>query len=388
MKFIKNNHINKRFVDNVFSVTTVEKKDTNPDKINATVGVLKDDNHNIITYDVVKKVEEQLTANQKNAYAGGIEGNPTYLEAAKKFVLENRIKNVKAVATAGGTGAISLAVSMCMNENDTILIPSVCWGNYKTIAEENNLNVMSYDVYDLNDMFEKIDSVDRVFLMINSPCENPLGHSYSYDEWKKIIDKLNSCDKEAILLNDTAYIDYSLTDGFKDYFELFNNLNDNVMVCIGASMSKSFSLYGYRLGCLFITQNNKEELDLTANLFAKHARSIWSSCNNSAMNIVTEVVNNHLDEYKKELEVNRNILKERIRTMKDCLNENAISYYDFSEGFFVTLKNEDDSLHQRLMDNHIYTIKVNKGLRIGICSMNLKEIRDFTERYKVIVNIK
>ena len=385
MKFLKTNENTNRYVDNIFSVVNAAKADDQA--INATAGCLYDEQGKLYTFRCVFDAEKDITPAQKAAYASSPSGNKPYLDAILKFVLEDRVYNHRGiVASAGGTGAIFMGVKTCLDVGDTIIYPSIAWGNYKVIADENNLKVLTYDPYDLDDMFAKIDEVEgKVFLIINSPCQNPLGLTYSLEEWERIMDKINSLDKEVILLCDIAYIDYANNDP-KNYFKLFNYIKDHVLVLMAVSCSKAFSYYGQRLGALIVINNDPEFIDLYTNLASRLARTTWSNLNNAGMINVAAVLNDHYEEYEKELKEAKMMLKKRVelfvRQAKDC----GLELYKFSDGFFVTLKmasNEQrDVYHQKLIDNHIYTIKVNKGIRLGLCSVPLKIVDGLAAKMK------
>lgn len=385
MRFVRKNENTKRYVDNIFSVVRAAKAD--PEAINATAGCLYGEDGKMFTYRCVFESEAKITPAQRAAYAASPAGNQEYIDLIADFVLDGRVKkHYKAMATPGGTGAIASAVNTCLDEGDTIIYPQISWGNYRVIADERNLNVLNYDVYDLNDLFKTIDEAgEKVFLVINSPCENPLGHAYPLDEWKRIMDKLNSLDKEVILLCDIAYIDYATGDP-KAYFELFNEISDNVLVLLAASCSKAFSYYGQRLGALIAINNDEEFLDHYMNLCSRTARATWSNLNNAAMLNIADILKNHREEYDEELEAAKGMLKERtelfIRQAGDC----GLELYQSADGFFVTLKMKDnderDAYHKRLLDHHIYTIKVNHGIRVGLCSVPLETLDGLAEKMK------
>ena len=385
MKFLKTNENTNRYVDNIFSVVNAAKADK--DGINATAGCLHDEEGRLYTFKCVFDAESKITPSQKAAYASSPSGNKPYLDSILKFVLEDRVCNYRGiVASAGGTGAIFMAIKTCLNDGDTIIYPSIAWGNYKVIADENNLKVLTYDPYDLDDMFKRIDEVEgKVFLIVNSPCQNPLGLSYSLEEWERIMAKINSLDREVILLCDIAYIDYANNDP-KNYFKLFNNIKDNVLILMAVSCSKAFSYYGQRLGALIIINNDPDFIDLYTNLTSRLARTSWSNLNNAGMINIAAVLNEHYDEYTKELSEAKEMLKKRTELFVRQAEECGLELYKFSDGFFVTLKmannEERDAYHQRLIDNHIYTIKVNKGIRLGLCSVPLKIVDGLAAKLK------
>lgn len=388
-KFIKDKHENSIYVDNVFAIINLSKNDESKEKINATIGSLYDEEGKIYTYKTVFDVENNMDNKIKASYCGGPQGNDDFLRDISKFVLENRItNNYGVISTPGGTGGLSLSLELTANENDTILYPEISWGNYKNIANGNNLNIVNYDLYSLEDLLNKIDYVDgRIILIINSPCENPTGHSYCLKDWETIINKLNSLDKEVVLINDLAYLDYA-NENAKEYFKLFNSISDNVLVLMAYSCSKSFSFYGERLGALIAINNNKEFIDFFINQCTKKARALWSNVNNGAMKTVSEVLENHYEEYTKELQANVDLIKERSNMLLEELDKQKIEYYPYTEGFFVTIKVKDnvkrDEMHKMLIDKHLYTIKVNKGIRISVCSIAKKDIKRAIEIVKSV----
>ncbi len=390
MEFIASKINKERFTEKVFKVTQAAKADKDPSTINATAGCLYDEEGNLFTYKIVAECEKNLPSKQKFAYAASPSGNKEYVNAISKYILEDRVKNnYKTLATPGGTGAVYTSMKLTLDEGDTIILPKIAWGNYNDMVKQLNLNVIRYDVYDLDDLFSKIDSIDgKVYVLINSPCQNPLGFAYSYEQWQKIINKLNNLNKEVVLALDIAYIDYASNEP-KKFFELFNNINDNVLVLICASTSKSFSFYGERLGAMIAINNNSELVDKIINLSSRLARAVWSNCNNGAMLTVTEVLNKHYDEYIIERDNAIKMLKTRVNTFISEADECGLVYYPMQDGFFITLKVEDDDykeeLHQRLMDNHIYTLTVNKGIRIAVCSIPLNKIHGLARRIKELM---
>ncbi len=385
MRFVRRNENVKRYVDNIFSVVKAAKED--PEAINATAGCLYGEDGKLFTYDCVFESEKKITPAQKAAYASSPAGNKEYIDLIDVFVTDGRIHNHHlTMATPGGTGAIACAVNTCLDEGDVIIYPKIAWGNYKVIADERNLKVVNYDIYDLNDLFHVIDSVEgKVFLIINSPCHNPLGHAYSYEEWKRIMDKINSLDREVILLCDIAYIDYADGDP-KKYFELFDEIGDNILVLLAASCSKAFSYYGQRLGALVAVNNDPEFLDHYMNLCSRTARATWSNLNNAGMLNIASVLKEHREEYGRELEEAKQMLKKRTDLFVEQAGEHGLQLYPCSDGFFVTLKMKDneerDAYHARLIENHIYTIKVNQGIRVALCSVPLKTVDGLAEKMK------
>ena len=45
-----------------------------------------------------------------------------------------------------------------------------------------------------------------------------------------------------------------------------------------------------------------------------------------------------------------------------------------------------DIYHEALMKNHIYTVKVNKGIRVAVCSLSLDKIKGLAKKMKDILD--
>lgn len=384
MKFVRKNINKNKYIDSIFAVSSLAKQDQSG--IDASIGCLYGEDNRILTFNSVFNNEKNIS-NENNALYANPSGNKDYIGAIESFVLDGHIKNNhRILASSGGTGAIYMSIRTCLDENDTIILPEIGWGNYGVIAQEFNLAVANYDIYNIDSLLSLIDEVkDKVFIVINSPCHNPCGHSYTFDEWKMLINKINNCGKEVILLNDIAYIDYSFEDS-KQYFDLFNILNDNVLVLMAYSCSKAFSYYGKRVGALIAINNDNEFLDTYINYCTRIARTTWSNVNNGAMQNIADIIKNHRVEYIKEKQDAVNLLKKRSDLFISQAKENDLDIYPYTDGFFITLKIEDqntrDHVHDNLLNNHIYTVKVKKGIRIGICALPLNSIDGLAKKIK------
>ena len=124
-------------------------------------------------------------------------------------------------------------------------------------------------------------------------------------------------------------------------------------------------------------------------VFEKEARATWSNINNGAMAMFVDVLENHLDEYNKERNYYVNLLKERSDIFVKEANEVGLKHYPYKEGFFVTLSMDNetrDKYHEALMANHIYTVKVNKGIRVAVCSLSLDKIKGLAKKMKDILD--
>ena len=167
----------------------------------------------------------------------------------------------------------------------------------------------------------------------------------------------------------------------------FDSISDNVVVVIAFSLSKSMTSYGLRCGAAIILAQKEQAVQEVKIVFEKNARATWSNINNGAMNMFVDVMKNHKEEYNEERNQYVSLLKERSDIFVQEAKEVGLKHYPYKEGFFVTLSIDNetrDKYHQALMDQHIYTVKVNNGIRVAVCSLSVDKVKGLAKRMKDI----
>ena len=394
--------------DTVFSVVSKAKqdRDKNGDEhvIDATIGSLCDENGQLTAYQNVFEHYDSIDDRTKAAYASSFSGNPDYREAVWNWVTQNTELHLShsVIATPGGSGADSTALRVFLDCGQTVILPEIAWGSYKLMASENNIETALYSMFDgdhlnLASIKETVQEVmkkqDRIVIVVNDPCHNPTGYSMTIDEWKELISFLNECSKEmpVILIDDIAYIDYSydLTH-VRDYMNTFNDISDNVMIITAFSCSKTLTSYGLRCGAALIQAQKQESVREAEIVFEKAARATWSNIPNAAMANFVWVTSQNRDAFMQEKQFYIDLMKKRSDLFVSQAKACDLPFYPYKEGFFVTLKIEDasrrDRIHEEFLKNHIYTVKVRKGIRVAICSLPVRKIDGLALSMKIIMD--
>lgn len=407
MSFLKTGANTKPVKDTVFVVADRANQATKElgkeNVTNATIGALFTEEGNLTTLKSVWDIYENIETPKLAKYASSFKGTIEFREAVQKWLFNDIDMKLysRVIATPGGSGAISTTYNNCLNVGETVIIPDIAWGPYKLMAKERGLKFTTYSMFEGNEFnitsFKEtckqvMNEQGKIVIVINDPCHNPTGYSLSKDEWTNVIDFLNEIGKQGsvVLLNDIAYIDYSVDlANSRKYMEVFNNISENVAVIIAFSCSKTLTAYGLRIGAQVFLASNEEtvkELEAASEL---SARATWSNIPNGGMELFVQLQEKeNMTAYLSEKDTYIELLKKRSSIFIEEAAAVGLKHYPYKEGFFITLIVEDDikeELHNKLMDNNIYTVQVDKGIRIAVCSLPVASVYGVAEQ---IQNIK
>lgn len=392
------------FIDPIYSVVAKAKADkeaNGPENVtDATIGSLYGEDGMLAAFDSVFDHYDAIDHRIKAAYAANFRGNPDYREDVWEWVTQTTDLHLphSVIATPGGTGAVSTAFTAFLDAGETMILPDIAWGSYKLMASENNIRIANYkmfcgDSFNLESVKETVRSVmklqDRIVLIINDPCHNPTGYSMTHEEWNELIDFLNEVSKthHVILIDDIAYLDFAYSiEHAHSYMNIWNRISENVMVYVAFSSSKTLTSYGLRCGAAIMIAQRPEDVREVEIVVEKKARATWSNIPNAAMANFSWIIHEGKDAYLEEKKKHVSIMKQRSDLFLSEAKECGLDVYPYKEGFFISLRIEDNErrsrMHQALMDEHIYTVQVNHGIRIGICSLPLNKIKGLAARMK------
>lgn len=408
MSFVKKKVNTTPIEDNVFAIVSKAKEAKArlgaENVVDATIGSLYNEEGGIVAFESVFTPYDNIAKETKAAYASSFVGNASFREQVYNWIVKPSGSALahSVIATPGGTGAVAITIQEILDEGETVILPEIAWGSYKLMATMDNLQVKTYSLFE-GDHFnltsfkdtcrEVMKTQDKLLMVINDPCHNPTGYSLSMEEWKEVVAFLNECGKEVpvVLLNDIAYIDYSYDLAHcHDYIKTFDDFSDNVMAVIAFSCSKSLTSYGLRCGAAILLANTQEAVRSVEIVFEKAARATWSNVPNAAMDNFTYVTTTNYDAYMKEKGTYVSLLRERSQIFTSEADACGLEYYPYKEGFFVTVKVEDNALrdkfHDALLAQHIYTVKVNKGIRVAVCSLSVEKCKGLAGRMKELLD--
>ncbi|TJZ74830.1 amino acid aminotransferase [Chitiniphilus eburneus] len=257
--------------DPILGLNEAYNADTRSNKVNLGVGVYYNDNGKIPLLAAVKAAEE---ARLKNAPPRGyqpIEGLGAYNTAVQNllFGAGNALAEAGRLVTAealGGTGALKIGADFLkrLSPEATVYISDPSWENHRALFESAGFKVENYPYYDATTRGVNFAGMKAALLsyapgsviVLHACCHNPTGADLSDAQWAEVVE---ACRERGLVpFLDMAYQGFA--EGIEaDAVAVRAFAASGLQFFISSSFSKSFSLYGERVGALTIITSGKEE---------------------------------------------------------------------------------------------------------------------------------
>jgi len=257
--------------DPILGVTEAFNADKNPNKVNLGVGVYYDDNGKVPLLECVKKSEEQLMAKAAPRTYLPIDGLAAYDKAVQDLVFgaDSAVVQERRAVTAqalGGTGALKLGADFLKRfaPNAQAWISDPSWENHRALFESAGFTVNNYPYYDAGTrgvnfagMLDALKSMPTgSVVVLHACCHNPTGADLTDDQWAQVIPVV--IERGLIPFLDMAYQGFG--DGIAEDGKVVRQFAAaGGPLFVSNSFSKSFSLYGERVGALSIVAATAEE---------------------------------------------------------------------------------------------------------------------------------
>jgi aromatic-amino-acid transaminase len=245
--------------------------DTHPNKVNLGVGVYYDDNGKLPLLQCVQAAEKQMIEAPKPRGYLPMEGIAAYDAAVKGLVFGDGSEPITSgrVATAqgiGGTGGLKIGADFLkkLSPHAKVLISDPSWENHRALFIQAGFVVESYPYYDAAkrgvNFPHMLDALDQApagtIVVLHACCHNPTGYDITASQWDQVIATVKARKLTPFL--DMAY------QGFghgiaEDGAVIGKFVAAGLNFFVSTSFSKSFSLYGERVGALSVLCSDKEE---------------------------------------------------------------------------------------------------------------------------------
>lgn len=379
-----------------------EKRKKDPSIINATIGMFYDEERKIGGIPVVVERIHQMPDVDMLPYPT-VDGGKLFNDNLIDWVLgdyQSLIRDnffVSSCVTPGGSGAIASTFAVFANPGDHVFVSNVRW-QYDRFGDRAKLKMFEHNTFkdghfDTESFRTRLAALcekqKRVIVIINDPCHNPTGYTLSIDEWDEIIASLNDfTDNDIVLLYDLAYLEFSHEKNSRFKISRLVNLLDHVFVVIAFSGSKTFGVYGLRMGAAIGLSKTKSAIESFHKNFVNEARGSWSATPTIAISLFNYFAQKEPRmNFLKVLEQTKKVVAKRSDIFRQEAQQARLQTYPFKSGFYIIVKTEDPiRSFEKLIEKGIYTIPMMGGIRLALCSITIPEVTGLAGKIKQIIN--
>lgn len=375
--------------DPIFGLTEAYNADQRPSKVNLGVGVYYTDEGKVPLLRAVLEAEKEVVAKEAPRAYIPIEGPNPYNSAVQNLLFGKDSALIEAgrVVTAeclGGTGALRVGGDFVKRLEPTAkaAISSPSWENHRGIFEAAGYEVLEYTYFDpktrgvdFDGMVKSLESFPaKTLVILHACCHNPTGADLTKDQWQTIISICQQ--KQLIPFLDIAY------QGFADSIEEDGTAvrmfaDSGMSFFVSSSFSKSFSLYGERVGALSIVTQSKEESTRVLSQLKRVIRTNYSNPPTHGAAIVATVLNSPKLRQMWEDELAQ--MRDRIKSMRQGLKEKLaaagvsqdFSFIEAQRGMFSYSGLTSDQVAKLQEQDGIYALSTG---RICVAALNTKNI--------------
>ena len=336
--------------DSILGLTEAFKADPNPNKMNLSVGVYKDETGQTPVLKSVKAAEQKILDGEVTKGYLSIDGLAEYRDDVRSLAFGESVAAERdaVLQTPGGTGALRVAADFMRTQLPAarIWMPNPTWANHPAIFAAAELPTETYRYLgedrkslDLDGMLgtlrENAKPGDAVLL--HGCCHNPTGVDPTPDDWKQIASLI--AEKNLLPLVDFAYQGFG--DGLQQDAIGLRTILDHVeeaMVC--TSFSKNFGLYSERVGAVSLVAANAEECNAARSQLKRVVRTNYSNPPRHGGSIVATILADvELTKlWKEELEAMRvritRLREQFVETMKTTGDGHDFSFLLRQKGMF------------------------------------------------------
>ena len=257
--------------DPILGLSEQFNADPNPAKVNLGVGVYFDDKGKLPVLQCVAAAEKQLLESPKAKGYLPIDGMAAYDKAVQSLVFgagsaalsSGRVATIQAL---GGTGGLKVGADFLkrLNADTRVLISDPSWENHRALFSNACFEVASYPYYDAATRGVRFQAMlaalneagPGTIVVLHACCHNPTGCDLTPTQWAQVVQVVETRGLVAFL--DMAYQGFG--DGIaQDGAVIGQFLAADLRFFVSTSFSKSFSLYGERVGALSVVCGDSDE---------------------------------------------------------------------------------------------------------------------------------
>ncbi len=375
--------------DPILGLNEAFAADSRTTKVNLGVGVYFDENGKIPLLDAVKRAEKARSESLPPRGYQPIDGAPAYNQAVQHLLFgkDSPLLAAGRVITAqglGGTGALKVGADYLRRllPSTKVYISDPSWENHRALFESAGFTVDTYPYYeaatrgvDFAGMTSCLSGLPAgSIVVLHACCHNPTGADLNESQWREIIDIMQA--RGLVPFLDMAYQGFA--DGIaEDALALNLFAASGLQLFVASSFSKSFSLYGERVGALSVVTAAKDESARVLSQIKRVIRTNYSNPPTHGGSVVAAVLSSPelRQVWEKELAGMRDRIRAMRRSLVDKLQGKGVAQ-DFSfivkqRGMFSYTGLSADQVARLQKEFGVYA--VGSG-RICVAALNTRNI--------------
>ncbi len=386
--------------DPILGLTEAFNADTRATKVNLGVGVYYDDNGKLPLLAAVKAAEEARLKTQPPRGYQPIEGNVAYNQAVQNLLFGTGSDlatngSVVTIQALGGTGALKVGADYLKKllPQTTIYISDPSWENHRALFEAAGFPVDTYPYYDaatrgvnFEGMKAKLaDLPAGSVILLHACCHNPTGADLTDAQWQEVVAICK--EKGLVPFLDMAYQGFA--DGIDpDAVAIRAFTASGMQFFVSSSFSKSFSLYGERVGALSIITASKEEAGRVLSQVKRVIRTNYSNPPTHGGAVVAAVLGS--TELRQMWEDELAGMRDRIRATRSGLVD-ALKAQGVSQDFSFVIQQRGMFSYTGLTAAQVERLKTEFGIyavstgRICLAALNSKNLAAVAQAIGAVV---
>lgn len=373
--------------DPILGLVAEYKADTNPNKVDLSVGVYKNEQGQTPVLKAVKKAEEIILKHEDSKAYLGMAGDVTYNELMTKLIFGDheviKSNRVKTAQTPGGTGSLRVAaefIARC-NADATIWVTNPTWANHLSIFKAAGLKTAEFPYFDFETMGLKFEETKAALnnvpagdvVLFHACCHNPSGMDLNLEQWQAVADIAKK--QGFTVLVDAAYLGFG--EGIEQDaagIRLLADQLDELLIC--SSCSKNFGLYRDRVGAFSVIGETSERTEVSYSVALNVIRAIYSMPPAHGAAVVATILSDEslTKLWLEELDEKRGRINELRTVIVDKFKEkNVPGDYSFiakQHGMFSFLGIDKDAINELKAEYGIYIVGSSRVNIAGVNSNN------------------
>ncbi|RRN59349.1 aspartate/tyrosine/aromatic aminotransferase [Pseudoxanthomonas sp. SGNA-20] len=289
--------------DPILGLTEAYNADTRATKVNLGVGIYYDEQGRIPLLKAVQQVEQSLAAAARPRGYLPIDGLPAYTQATRELLFGKdspllAAGRVATTQTVGGSGALRVGAELLRKvlPHATLALSNPSWENHRAVFSAAGFEVRDYTYFDAAthgvDFAGMLADLQQLqpgtTVLLHACCHNPTGADLTVEQWKQVAQVLK--ERQLFPFVDMAYqgFDKGIAEDAAAIGILVDAGIDSFIVA--SSYSKSFSLYGERVGALSVVAATTEQARAVQSQIKRIIRTIYSSPSAHGASLVAGVL--------------------------------------------------------------------------------------------------